>query len=126
MKTLLKFISLILVLGTFMLPKAEIMSIDFGTSECCSTSKKQDSKECCSSGNKSSHDNKDSQTHHCTDNCCTHCTTCNIHIVVLSKLPIFTYNLYSPEETSLGNFAYITPNFSQKLKEIWQPPKILS
>jgi hypothetical protein len=112
-------IFLVFCLGVFIIPKANMVA-PISIENCCegSTSKKN----CCKQDGSSEHkDKKD----HCKDSCCTLCSACfSVLDPTLSKNFLSNNDVNFENKTSKKVFSYSDPSFSNRFKEIWQPPKI--
>lgn len=88
---------------------------------CCKADSKMD---CCKdhkSPSKNKHD--DSPTSSCNDDCCSSCIACYTFIETpFSKSLNLELSYYKANKNL--QFQYSDPHISDRLKEIWQPPKI--
>lgn len=102
-------------LGIFLIPKDNFYA-QFSKENCCKNNSKKD---CCKTKHKESKEEKNT----CTDDCCSSCIACFTFIETPSsknlylELTLFKSNKNSP-------FEYSDPYISDRLKEIWQPPKL--
>ncbi|WP_228458579.1 hypothetical protein [Chryseobacterium aureum] len=116
---LFHLLALVFCLGVFMIPKDKFYVQ--GMQETCCKAESSKKMDCCknhSSKKDSQHDNKKS----CNDDCCSSCVACYTFI----ETP-FSKNLrleLSYKANKNLQFQYSDPYLSDRLKEIWQPPKI--
>ncbi|WP_228376287.1 hypothetical protein [Chryseobacterium sp. IHB B 17019] len=69
-----------------------------------------------------SHDSK-SKTSSCNDDCCSFCLSCFTFIETPFSKSVKLEMSYYKTNKNL-QFQYSDPHISDRLKEIWQPPKI--
>lgn len=82
-----------------------------------------DKKSCCSDHEKS--DTSTKHTDNCKDGFCSSCIGCSIHgNILLTKYFNVKDYLLSKVTDNQNSYAYLTPHFDDRLKEIWQPPKL--
>lgn len=112
---------IIFCLGIFLVPKDNFYA-QASQENCCKTDSKTES--CC--GNNHEHDKKDhtkSSKSSCTDDCCSSCISCYTFIQTpFSKSLQLELSYYKANKNL--HFQYSDPYLSDRLKEIWQPPKI--
>lgn len=88
---------------------------------CCKTDSKKDS--CCKKDHSSSKDQHNRNSKSCTDDCCAFCISCYTFIETpFSKSFRLEVSYYKANKNL--QFQYSDPHISDRLKEIWQPPKI--
>ncbi|WP_241485953.1 hypothetical protein [Chryseobacterium angstadtii] len=110
---------MVFFLGIFLVPKDGFYSQPMKDTCCKAKSEKSD---CCK--NHSSECSKDHKTKSsCNDDCCSSCATCYTYIETpFSKNLHFELSYYKTNKNP--QFQYVAPHLSDRLKEIWQPPKI--
>ncbi|RNA60857.1 hypothetical protein D1631_02345 [Chryseobacterium nematophagum] len=116
---LFQILILTFCLGIFLIPKGQFY-VQNMTETCCKNDQK--SKNCCkdhSSHNKETNHKKTS----CNENCSTLCITCYTFIESPFSESFFLELSYYKANKNL-QFQYSDPHISDRLKEIWQPPKI--
>jgi len=116
-----RFLIIIFTLVIFLIPKDNFYA-QASQENCCKT--ESETKSCCDKNKK--HHSEESKKEHqsCNDDCCSFCMTC--HTFVENNLPKSNF----PEISSFQNISkiqvqYIDPFFTNRLKEIWQPPKLV-
>lgn len=115
----LQAIIIIFCLGIFLVPKDNFYA-QATKDNCC---KKEQMSNCCKKDtpSKKPHQKKHSS---CKDNCCNFCATCFSFITspfsenLKLKIPYYKANKNL-------EYQYSTPYISDRLKEIWQPPKLV-
>ncbi|WP_146939762.1 hypothetical protein [Chryseobacterium hagamense] len=119
-----QIITLIFCLGTFLVPKDNFYAQNMQET-CC---KKDSEMSCCKKDHqhqqhsKENHGKEQTQSS-CNDDCCSACVTCYTYIETpwlknsQAEIPYYQSDKNLP-------FGYSDPYFSDRLKEIWQPPKI--
>jgi len=114
----IQIIALIFCLGIFLIPKDNFYA-QASQENCCKTDSKADS--CCNKDH-SDHDKKDGKSS-CNDDCCSFCMTCHTFVENLSaKTIFFDYSIFKTNKSL--QFHYSDPYISDRLKDIWQPPKL--
>lgn len=119
---LFQIITLIFCLGMFLIPKdnfyaqkmQETCCKNDSEMSCCKKDHQQHSKE-----NQGKKDKKSS----CSDDCCSTCVTCYTYIETPCSRNLQAEISYYQSNKNL-QFEYSDPYISDRLKEIWQPPKI--
>ncbi|MCT2563241.1 hypothetical protein [Chryseobacterium herbae] len=119
---LFHILAVIFCLGIFLVPKDSFYSQSMQDTCCKEKSEKSD---CCK--NHTSKDSKDHKNHDtkssCNDDCCSTCVACYTYIETpFSKNLHFELSYYKANKNP--QFHYSPPHLSDRLKEIWQPPKI--
>ncbi|KXH83110.1 hypothetical protein [Chryseobacterium kwangjuense] len=116
---LFHILAIVFCLGIFLVPKGSLFSQSAQENCCKSQSEKSD---CCK--DHSSKDSKDTSKHSsCNDDCCSTCVTCFTYIETpFSKNLHLELSYYKASKNF--QFQYSAPYLSDRLKEIWQPPKI--
>lgn len=117
-----QIIAIIFCLGIFLIPKDNFYA-QISQENCC---KSESGMDCCKNDHQQhSRDdhNKKEQKSSCTDNCCSTCLACYTYIETpFSKSLQLEYSYYKSNKNL--QFEYSDPYISDRLKEIWQPPKI--
>ncbi|WP_346983799.1 hypothetical protein [Chryseobacterium sp. POE27] len=118
---LVQIITIIFCLGIFLIPKDNFYAQNMQES-CC---KKSSGSDCC----KKQHKENSKENHHkkqkksCNDDCCSSCATCYSFIETpFSKGFKMDISYYKANKNL--QFQYSDPYIFDRLKEIWQPPKI--
>ncbi|MEY8758479.1 hypothetical protein [Chryseobacterium tongliaoense] len=115
---LFQILTIIFCLGVFLIPKADFY-IQSEQATCCKADSKAD--DCCKNHQSSS--NHEKTTKSCSDNCCSTCVACYTFIETpFSKGLLLELSYYKANKRL--QFQYCDPHLSDRLKEIWQPPKI--
>ncbi|WP_294284637.1 hypothetical protein [uncultured Chryseobacterium sp.] len=111
-------------MGIFLVPKDNFYAQNM-QEICC----KNDSEmSCCKKEHqhqqhsKENHGKEENQSS-CNDDCCSTCITCYTYIETSCTKNLQAEILYYPSNKNLL-FEYSDPSLSDRLKEIWQPPKI--
>ena len=121
---LVQIITLIFCLGIFLVPKDNFYAQNMQET-CC----KNDSEMSCCKKDHQQHQHskenhsKEEQQSSCNDNCCSTCITCYTHIET-QGFKNLQAEISSYQSDKHLPFEYSDPYFSDRLKEIWQPPKI--
>ncbi|KQT24267.1 hypothetical protein ASG22_09650 [Chryseobacterium sp. Leaf405] len=117
---LFQIITIIFCLGIFLIPKDDFYAQN-KKEDCCKSNSEMS---CCKNNHKEhSKDNHKEQKSSCTDDCCSTCATCYTFIETpFSKSLQLEYSYYKSNKNL--QFEYSDPHISDRLKEIWQPPKI--
>lgn len=111
--------AIVFCLGIFLVPKDSFYAQTMQET-CCKAESKSSS--CCNhrSTEKNSKDHKNKS---CNDDCCSSCIACYTFIETpFSKNLRLELSYYKANKNS--QFQYSAPYLSDRLKEIWQPPKI--
>lgn len=114
----LQFLIIVLCLGIFLIPKDNFYA-QASQENCCKSESKTES--CCDK-NHDSHDKKDENSS-CNDDCCSFCMTCHTFVENFSSKSIFPEIALFQTDQHL-QFQYSDPYISDRLKDIWQPPKL--
>lgn len=116
---LFHILAVVFCLGIFLVPKDSFYAQSMQET-CCKA--KSEQTDCCK--NHSSEENHDSKTKSsCNDDCCSSCVACYTFIETpFSKNLRFELSYYKKNKNP--QFQYSDPYLSDRLKEIWQPPKI--
>ncbi|WP_294211523.1 hypothetical protein [uncultured Chryseobacterium sp.] len=122
---LFQIIAIVFCLGIFLVPK-DTLYLETMQETCC---KQQDSgMECCKKDSQhakhsNQHQDKSQKPSSCDDHCCSTCAVCYTFIgtpfSVNQKLELSYY-----KSNKNLQFQYSDPYLSDRLKEIWQPPKL--
>jgi hypothetical protein len=115
---LFHLLAIVFCLGIFLIPKDNFYAQAQDT--CCKAeSKKSD----CCKNHSSEKESKDGTQSSCNDDCCSSCITCYTFIETpFSKNLRLELSYYKANKNP--QFQYSAPYLSDRLKEIWQPPKI--
>ncbi|WP_246008746.1 hypothetical protein [Chryseobacterium lactis] len=116
---LFHILAIVFCLGIFLVPKDSFYAQSMQQTCCKEESKKND---CCK--NHSSKEHKgDSTKSSCNDDCCSTCVACFTFIETpFSKNMRLELSYYKANKNP--QFHYSAPYLSDRLKEIWQPPKL--
>ncbi|REC80587.1 hypothetical protein DRF60_00865 [Chryseobacterium elymi] len=116
---LFHILTVIFFLGIFLVPKDSFYSQSMQDT-CCKA--KAEKSSCCK--NHTSEDSKNNTTKSsCNDDCCSTCVACYTYIETpFSKNLHFELSYYKANKNP--QFQYSPPHLSDRLKEIWQPPKL--
>jgi hypothetical protein len=119
---LFQIIAIVFCLGFFLIPKDNFYAQNM-QENCC---KSDSGTSCCEkdhkTSSKNSHDSK-SKTSSCNDDCCSFCVSCFTFIETPFSKSVKLEMSYYKANKNL-HFQYSDPHISDRLKEIWQPPKI--
>ncbi|MCC2590537.1 hypothetical protein [Chryseobacterium sp. MFBS3-17] len=110
---------MIFALGLFVVPK-QIFFAQSAQMSCCQTEKTETSGCHSDQQEQSCHDTQDQN---CTTNC-TSCGACHFTVAYFYGHPTTHINSEIRNISSAAEFTYITPDISDILSKIWQPPKI--
>ncbi|MBK1894510.1 hypothetical protein [Chryseobacterium paridis] len=117
---LVQILTIIFCLGIFLIPKDNFLLKAAQESCCKSNSKKED---CCKNHQSKSNKQHEKSKSSCTDDCCSTCVACFSFIETpFSKSFILELSYYKANKKLL--FQYCDPHLSDRLKEIWEPPKL--
>jgi len=115
---LLHLFLIVFCLGIFLVPKDSFYAQSMQDT-CCKAESKKD----CCKHHSSKKDSKDDTTKSCNDDCCSSCVACFTFIETpFSKNLRLELSYYKSNKNP--QFQYSDPYLSDRLKEIWQPPKI--
>ncbi|WP_027380479.1 hypothetical protein [Chryseobacterium daeguense] len=118
---LFQIIAIVFCLGLLLTPKDNFYAQNM-QENCCKSSSETS---CCDKDHKntpSKHDGK-SKSSSCNDDCCSFCMTCYTFIETpFSKSTNLELSYYKANKNL--QFQYSDPYISDRLKEIWQPPKL--
>ncbi|MCU7614342.1 hypothetical protein N0B16_07820 [Chryseobacterium sp. GMJ5] len=109
---------IVFCLGIFLIPKDNFYA-QASQENCCKSDVKTES--CCDK-NHQDHDKKDHKSS-CNDDCCSFCMTCHTFVESLSSKNFFPEISYFSADRTV-QFQYSDPYISDRLKDIWQPPKL--
>lgn len=119
---LLQILTIIFCLGIFLVPKDNFYNLS--AKEICCKADSKTGDDCCKN-----HQSAPSSKHHqektksCNDDCCSSCIACYTFIETpFSKSLNLELSYYKANKNL--QFQYSDPHISDRLKEIWQPPKI--
>jgi len=115
-----KVVQLLLIifcLGIFLVPKDNFYSQNM--QETCY--KSESGMDCCQNDHKEH--SKDNHKSSCNDDCCSTCVACYTFIETPFSKSLQLEISYYKSNKNL-QFQYSDPYISDRLKEIWQPPKI--
>ncbi|WP_294231167.1 hypothetical protein [Chryseobacterium endophyticum] len=117
---LFQIISLIFCLGIFLVPKDNFYAQN-RQETCC----KNDSEMSCCRKDHPQHskENQGNKKSSCSDDCCSACVTCYTCMETPYLKNLQAEIPYDHSDKNLS-FEYSDPYLSDRLKEIWQPPKI--
>ncbi|KFF74148.1 hypothetical protein HX13_14800 [Chryseobacterium sp. P1-3] len=112
--------AIVFCLGIFLVPKDSFYAQSMQQTCCKADTGKSD---CCKDhGSKNDHKNNGSKPS-CNDDCCSSCIACFTYIETpFSKNLRLELSYYKANKNP--EFQYSDPYLSDRLKEIWQPPKI--
>lgn len=114
-----QIIAIIFCLGIFLIPKDNFYA-QISQETCCQSESEMD---CCKNDHHKQHSQKKEQKSSCNDDCCSSCVACYTFIETpFSKSLQLEYSYYKSNKNL--QFEYSDPHISDRLKEIWQPPKI--
>ena len=119
---LFQILAIIFCLGIFLIPKDSFYAQSM-QENCCKSG--SDDNGCCKNHNPSSttsHSGK-SKSSSCNDDCCSFCFSCYTFIETPFSKSLHLELSYYKANKNL-QFQYSDPYISDRLKEIWQPPKI--
>jgi hypothetical protein len=120
---LFQIIAIIFCLGAFLIPKDNFYAQNM--QETCCKSDSDSEMSCCKNDHQEhSNDNQNKeQKSSCNDNCCSTCAACYTFIETpFSKSLQLEYSYYKSNKNL--QFEYSDPYLSDRLREIWQPPKL--
>ncbi|WP_294251161.1 hypothetical protein [uncultured Chryseobacterium sp.] len=122
---LFQIIAVVFCLGIFLIPK-DSLYLENRQETCCRQDSSMEGMDCCKKDNPikhSSHQNKEKKSSSCDDSCCSSCVLCYTFIETpFSGNPGLELSYYQSNKNL--QFQYSDPYLSDRLKEIWQPPKI--
>ncbi|WP_307452711.1 MULTISPECIES: hypothetical protein [Chryseobacterium] len=121
---LFHIIAIVFCLGIFLVPK-DTLYLENMHETCCK--QKDSGMDCCKKDKQnihhSEHQNSKQKSSSCDDSCCSTCAVCYTFIEtpfsVNQKLELSYY-----KSNKNLQFQYSDPYLSDRLKEIWQPPKL--
>ncbi|REC64488.1 hypothetical protein DRF65_01270 [Chryseobacterium pennae] len=117
---LFHILAIVFCLGIFLVPKDGFYAQSIQKTCCKAESGKKS--DCCKN-HSSKKDGKDRATKSCNDDCCSSCIVCYTFIETpFSKNLRLELSYYKANKNP--QFQYSDPYLSDRLKEIWQPPKI--
>ena len=117
----LQALIIILLLGLFLVPKNDGLFTPMKDA-CC---KKTEQKSSCCKKDKSI-PKSPSKKNACKEDCCNSCNTCHASNFIQTPFSNefkLEYSYYKAKKNL--QYDYIDPYLSDRLKEIWQPPKIV-
>ncbi|MBB4806699.1 hypothetical protein HNP38_001995 [Chryseobacterium defluvii] len=117
---LFQILTIIFCLGIFLIPKDNFYA-QAAQENCCKADSKTD--DCCKNHHSSSSDDHQGKTKSCSDNCCSFCAASYTFIETPFSKSLNPELSYYKANKNL-QFRYSAPHISDRLKEIWQPPKI--
>nr|WP_314493841.1 hypothetical protein [uncultured Chryseobacterium sp.] len=109
---------MIICLGIFLIPKDNFYA-QASHENCCK--KDTSAKSCCEKSHNSP--KKENQKSSCNDDCCTSCTACTLYIDNIADTFVYAEHSGFASNPNLS-FQYSDPYFSDRLRDIWQPPKL--
>nr|WP_315030399.1 hypothetical protein [uncultured Chryseobacterium sp.] len=116
---LFQILTIVFCLGIFLIPKDSFYAQSMQQTCCKEDSKKGD---CCKNHSSKNH-KEDQKNSSCNDDCCSTCIACFSFIETpFSKNIRLELSYYKANKNP--HFQYSDPYLSDRLKEIWQPPKI--
>ncbi|PWN68422.1 hypothetical protein C1631_017145 [Chryseobacterium phosphatilyticum] len=116
---LFHILTIVFCLGIFLVPKDSFYAQSMQKTCCKEESKKSD---CCKNHSSKDHQ-EDQKKSSCNDDCCSSCIACFTFIETpFSKNLRLELSYYKANKNP--QFQYSDPYLSDRLKEIWQPPKI--
>lgn len=116
---LFQIIAIIFCLGIFLIPKDKFYS-QISQETCCTSGSEMS---CCKDEHSKDNHGKEQKSSSCHDDCCSTCTTCCSFVETpFSKNLQLEISYYKSSKNLY--FRYSDPYISDRLKEIWQPPKI--
>ena len=119
---LFQIIAIVFCLGVFLIPKDNFYAQNM-QDNCCKSDTRTS---CCSKDHKASsqkdHTGK-TKSSSCHDDCCSFCASCYTFIETPFSKSVQLEMSYYKSNKNL-QFQYSDPHISDRLKEIWQPPKI--
>lgn len=117
---LFHLLAIVFCLGIFLVPKDNFYAQ--GMQETCCKAEASKKSDCCKN-HSSKKDGKHDKTKSCSDDCCSSCVACYTFIETpFSKNLRLELSYYKANKNA--QFQYSDPHLSDRLKEIWQPPKI--
>ncbi|MGL6129477.1 hypothetical protein BBI01_15630 [Chryseobacterium artocarpi] len=117
---LFHILAIVFCLGIFLVPKDSFYTQSMQDTCCKAESKKSD---CCKNHSSKKDGKDDSKQSSCNDDCCSSCVVCYTFIETpFSKNLRLELSYYKTNKNP--QFQYSAPHLSDRLKEIWQPPKI--
>lgn len=117
---LFHLLAIVFCLGVFLIPKDNFYAQ--GMQETCCNKAESEKSDCCKN-HSSKKDSKDESKSSCNDDCCSSCIACYTFIETpFSKNLRLELSYYKANKNP--QFQYSDPYLSDRLKEIWQPPKI--
>ncbi|ASW75136.1 hypothetical protein CJF12_13165 [Chryseobacterium piperi] len=118
---LFQILTIIFCLGFFLIPK-DNLSIQSAKETCCK-SEHSEKKDCCKDHQSTSKKEHEKSKSSCNDDCCSTCVACFTFIETpFSKAFLLELSYYKANKKLL--FEYCDPHLSDRLKEIWEPPKL--
>mgnify|MGYP006955274742 CR=1 FL=1 len=117
---LVQILTIVFCLGIFLVPKDNFYA-QSAMQSCCKTDSEKD----CCKDHESSPDKPQKETSQpsCNDDCCSFCIACYTFIETPFSKSLNLELSYYKSNKNL-QFQYSDPYISDRLKEIWQPPKI--
>lgn len=117
---LFHILAIVFCLGIFLVPKDSFYAQSMQETCCKAESKKSD---CCKNHSSKKEGKDNSKQSSCNDDCCSSCIACYTFIETpFSKNLRLELSYYKKNKNP--QFQYSAPHLSDRLKEIWQPPKI--
>lgn len=117
---LFQILTIVFCLGVFLIPKDNFY-LKSAQETCCKQSSRTE--DCCKNHQSAPKNEHEKSKSSCNDDCCSTCVACFTYLETpFSKN--FQLELSCYKANKKLPFHYSDPHLSDRLKEIWEPPKI--